>query len=798
MSRYNIASLSEQLNLGEPKLYFGSGIGPDEDAKQFDIFSNVHRSPVEDMFCSEDSHDPQTITTPTTSTTASSSSATSFVTDQSRASSSCSTPDAILLPAGHGNGLGSDGDTAHIGVGGEREQSALGTVTDGTLDFDFHGAGDHVGHISNTGNSDNTSRQQPGQVQSSHHGNNAHSDLFSSVNSTKTEESPFAWSSSPLMGASFNDFADTTGQESTSSSTMPISTPMLPPPPRRTTSEYTVQRLQQHQSHGVDPCFAASSTSPDDRSDPRADRAPSFDELVNMGLTGGIAVPLYGDYNPCQSSVQQRLHQAQPSPSCGLPTSGNASSSGSTIVLPSVLNPPSSASTRDASPISVDSSRPNTTGHAASETSSMTTTTPPNTAEMRTFRIHDGPSAIHASPSTTSLSDTTKSTSAQKRGHKLPKHVTDFFRAWIYRNVKNPYPSDEEKEEFARRTGLKANQVANWFINARRRLLAPSRHAKGTAASSAPYDMSEVATRNTRTTSNPNIAQLQQQKVSSSSQSEPQQRPKAPTRSRSDYVVGGSRVGPSGMVELQLPRSDYNSPPASTSPQRSGSGHGHPSEADPFTRLGKPSPAFLAIPNSGMGSMRSVRGVERSNSSSSHNRNAAHAMSMSPTASTFPVGMSPTAATLSDAEMMFGMPRHTPTTPSSGTSPAPFWALQNASVLRSSGARSSNAGLPSPSGSFDFSGQHQQPPWNVSPGSYQHQWEQLQSVHQPNLLGGSVQQHLQQYTQNQQRPMFDQQQQQQSQYAFNPSQQQHRWNGSMNSEFGQSQPPPSASNRDFL
>lgn len=114
----------------------------------------------------------------------------------------------------------------------------------------------------------------------------------------------------------------------------------------------------------------------------------------------------------------------------------------------------------------------------------MITTTPPNTGSgfdhsrgrgnsISTVNS-DSIASRNESPSVASLSDVANAkpvssspttATVQKRGHKLPKHVTDFFRAWIYRNVKNPYPSDEEKEEFARRTGLKANQVANWFIN---------------------------------------------------------------------------------------------------------------------------------------------------------------------------------------------------------------------------------------------------------------------------------------------------------------------------------------------
>ncbi|KAJ2972340.1 hypothetical protein NUW58_g9203 [Xylaria curta] len=59
----------------------------------------------------------------------------------------------------------------------------------------------------------------------------------------------------------------------------------------------------------------------------------------------------------------------------------------------------------------------------------------------------------------------------RKRRGNLPKETTDKLRAWFHAHLTHPYPTEDEKQEFMRRTGLQMNQISNWFINARRRHL---------------------------------------------------------------------------------------------------------------------------------------------------------------------------------------------------------------------------------------------------------------------------------------------------------------------------------------
>ena len=85
-----------------------------------------------------------------------------------------------------------------------------------------------------------------------------------------------------------------------------------------------------------------------------------------------------------------------------------------------------------------------------------------------------------------------KNTPAQappKRGGKLPKHITDTLKAWLLEHADHPYPTEDEKRAFCDFTGLDICQISNWFVNARRRILAPAgaraTSATGTTATNA-------------------------------------------------------------------------------------------------------------------------------------------------------------------------------------------------------------------------------------------------------------------------------------------------------------------------
>ncbi|MBW0522678.1 hypothetical protein O181_062393 [Austropuccinia psidii MF-1] len=60
-----------------------------------------------------------------------------------------------------------------------------------------------------------------------------------------------------------------------------------------------------------------------------------------------------------------------------------------------------------------------------------------------------------------------------RRRGKLPQAVTAILKTWLMAHTGHPYPTEEEKKSLCEQTQLNMNQVSNWFINARRRILVP-------------------------------------------------------------------------------------------------------------------------------------------------------------------------------------------------------------------------------------------------------------------------------------------------------------------------------------
>jgi hypothetical protein len=57
---------------------------------------------------------------------------------------------------------------------------------------------------------------------------------------------------------------------------------------------------------------------------------------------------------------------------------------------------------------------------------------------------------------------------ARRKRRNFSKQAKETLDAYFYSHLSNPYPSEEAKEEFARKCGISVSQVYNWFGNKRK------------------------------------------------------------------------------------------------------------------------------------------------------------------------------------------------------------------------------------------------------------------------------------------------------------------------------------------
>ena len=56
-----------------------------------------------------------------------------------------------------------------------------------------------------------------------------------------------------------------------------------------------------------------------------------------------------------------------------------------------------------------------------------------------------------------------------KKYRRLSTGAVKILKSWLYAHQHYPYPTEQEKDELERQTGLDRTQISNWFINSRRR-----------------------------------------------------------------------------------------------------------------------------------------------------------------------------------------------------------------------------------------------------------------------------------------------------------------------------------------
>ena len=56
---------------------------------------------------------------------------------------------------------------------------------------------------------------------------------------------------------------------------------------------------------------------------------------------------------------------------------------------------------------------------------------------------------------------------ARRKRRNFSKHASEILNEYFYSHLSNPYPSEEAKEELAKRCKITVSQVNNWFGNKR-------------------------------------------------------------------------------------------------------------------------------------------------------------------------------------------------------------------------------------------------------------------------------------------------------------------------------------------
>jgi hypothetical protein len=62
-------------------------------------------------------------------------------------------------------------------------------------------------------------------------------------------------------------------------------------------------------------------------------------------------------------------------------------------------------------------------------------------------------------------------TQVKRKRNPIQKGSREYLKLWLDDNKQNPYPSEEQKLEMERKTGLTRLQLDNWMVNGRKRYL---------------------------------------------------------------------------------------------------------------------------------------------------------------------------------------------------------------------------------------------------------------------------------------------------------------------------------------
>lgn len=84
---------------------------------------------------------------------------------------------------------------------------------------------------------------------------------------------------------------------------------------------------------------------------------------------------------------------------------------------------------------------------------------------------------IEPEKSTDESEEETKADGVQmkRKRRDLPARTVAILKKWMMspEHIEHPYPSEEEKKELMKETGIDLKQLSNWFTNARKRVWKP-------------------------------------------------------------------------------------------------------------------------------------------------------------------------------------------------------------------------------------------------------------------------------------------------------------------------------------
>ncbi|KAL1927939.1 hypothetical protein VTP01DRAFT_3344 [Rhizomucor pusillus] len=117
-----------------------------------------------------------------------------------------------------------------------------------------------------------------------------------------------------------------------------------------------------------------------------------------------------------------------------------------------------------------------TSSSTTSSSSSCFGSSSPSSPPAQKQRLQPSSSSSSSSTSSSAAAAATVAKTRPEKNHKrrrgnLPKTVTAILKQWLVEHCQHPYPTEDEKLALRNRTGLTLNQISNWFINARRRIL---------------------------------------------------------------------------------------------------------------------------------------------------------------------------------------------------------------------------------------------------------------------------------------------------------------------------------------